>query len=99
MPAEQTPPQDVQEKDREVNAGMVATSVGTSPVRALPHRLMDLHDTSHDEHRPAELDNTDALSRCHHGTLTMECFTVLVKVDRTNYQALVPPSRPNKLVK
>ena len=65
MPAEHTPPQDVQEKNREVNAGMEATSVGTSPVRALPHRLRDLHDTSHDEHRPAELDDTDALSPWH----------------------------------
>lgn len=41
MPAVHTPPQDVHEKDWEVNAGMEATSVGTSPVRALSQRLMD----------------------------------------------------------
>ncbi len=54
MPAEHAPPQDVQEKDWEANAGMEATSVGTSPTKALSQRLMDLHNTSHDRHRHEE---------------------------------------------
>jgi hypothetical protein len=43
LPAVHTPPQDVHENDFDVKAGIEATSVGTSPVKALSHILMSLH--------------------------------------------------------
>jgi hypothetical protein len=46
-PAVHTPPQEVQEKDWDVRAGSEATSVGTSPAKALSQRSMDLHITNH----------------------------------------------------